>query len=157
MKLSIRSLIFLFLMSFVSLLYAEEVFVIHHKNGCKTTITLAKQPIIEFEGNNLTVNSENVSFSIPIEDVDFLNFQSEYTSVDFNKKEEGRYAMANGHIVFSQLKKGSSVNVFSIEGKRVSSYSVDNLGYADIDFTTLGKGIYIVKSSTICIKIINKN
>ena len=53
-------------------------------------------------------------------------------------------------------KAGETVRVFTVDGKLVASQRINGEGTADIDLTTLGKGLYIVKSAKTSIKVMNK-
>ena len=61
-----------------------------------------------------------------------------------------------GHVYIAHAKAGETVRVFTVDGKLVASQRINGEGTADIDLTTLGKGLYIVKSAKTSIKVMNK-
>ena len=64
--------------------------------------------------------------------------------------------LEQGHVYFANAREGETVRVFTVDGRLVASQRVSGEGIADIDLTTLGKGLYIVKSARTSIKVVNK-
>ena len=48
------------------------------------------------------------------------------------------------------------MRVYTTDGRMAGSYRIADNGSADIDLTTLGKGLYIVKTPKTSIKILNQ-
>ena len=53
----------------------------------------------------------------------------------------------------SGLKAGSSVSVFTADGKTIQKTTVGEDGNAEIDFSKMPKGVYVVKTEKGSIKI----
>lgn len=136
-------------------LLAGDNLVIHLKSGGKAVFALVEKPVITFEGENLLVKSETANYSIPISDIDTYDF-TETTEVGQVKEKVNKPVIANGHVFFSQLKAGSKVTVYAIDGRQLHYYIADSSGNVDVDLTTLPKGIYILNSPDTNIKITNR-
>ena len=61
-----------------------------------------------------------------------------------------------GHLYIANAKTGDVVRVYTTDGRMVGAYRISDNGNADIDLTTLGKGLYIVKMPKTSIKILNQ-
>lgn len=57
---------------------------------------------------------------------------------------------------FTGLKAGAVVRVYNISGQIVSSYKADEEGNATVDISGLPKGVVILRSEGITVKINNK-
>ena len=135
-------------------LQADDL-VIHLKSGGKTTFALEGKPVITFEGENFLVRSETANFSIPISDIEFYDF-TVTAEVRQVKDATTSPVVANGHVLFSQLKVGSKVTVYAIDGRQFGSYVADGSGSVDVDLTLFPKGIYVLSSPDTNIKITNR-
>ena len=126
-------------------------------NGTQTVVALDDQPVITCKGGELkvTVGSE-VKVSASLDDVAKYSFSENEipSSLQPILSEESR--IEEGHFYVANAKKGDVVCVYSVSGRLVASQRVDDNGIADVDLTTLGKGLFIVKSAKTAIKIMNK-
>jgi hypothetical protein len=65
-------------------------------------------------------------------------------------------ALQQGDMFFSGCKAGSSVCVYSIDGKHIHTTQVDENGNACIMLSSYPSGVYIIKTETITHKIIKR-
>ena len=125
------------------------------RDGTQTVIALQDKPVITCQGGELKVNvagEEKVSVSLG--DVAKYYFSDTPLSIFEMADEKPRIEM--GHLYVTRAKAGESVRVYTTDGRMVGSYRISADGNADIDLTTLGKGLYIVKTAKASIKILNK-
>jgi hypothetical protein len=125
-------------------------------DGTQTVIALADQPVITCQGGELKVMvAGEVKVQASLDDVAKYSFSpTAVTGIQEMAKEVSRMEM--GHVYIAHAKKGETVRVFSIDGRQVAAARINDEGTADIDLTTLGKGLYIVKSAKTSIKVMNK-
>ena len=125
------------------------------RDGTQTVIALQDKPIITCQSGELKVTvagEEKVSASLG--DVAKYYFSDTPLSIFEMADEKPRIEM--GHLYVTRAKAGESVRVYTTDGRMVGSYRISADGNADIDLTTLGKGLYIVKTAKASIKILNK-
>ena len=125
------------------------------RDGTQTVIALQDKPVITCQGGELKVTvagEEKVSASLG--DVAKYYFSDTPLSIFEMADEKPRIEM--GHLYVTRAKAGESVRVYTTDGRMVGSYRISADGNADIDLTTLGKGLYIVKTAKASIKILNQ-
>ena len=125
------------------------------RDGTQTVIALQDKPVITCQGGELKVTvagEEKVSVSLG--DVAKYYFSDTPLSIFEMADEKPRIEM--GHLYVTRAKAGESVRVYTTDGRMVGSYRISADGNADIDLTTLGKGLYIVKTAKASIKILNQ-
>lgn len=126
-------------------------------DGSQTVVALADQPVITFQNNELkvTVNSQ-VKVQASLGDVAKYSFSASETPTAIEPLLNEESHLAFGHVYIANAKAGETVRVFTAEGHLVATQRIGENGTADIDLTTLGKGLLIVKSAKTSIKIMNK-
>ena len=125
------------------------------RDGTQTVIALQDKPVITCQSGELKVTvagEEKVSASLG--DVAKYYFSDTPSGIFEMTEEKPRIEM--GHLYVTRAKAGESVRVYTSDGRMVGSYRISADGNADIDLTTLGKGLYIVKTAKASIKILNK-
>ena len=137
---------------------AENVqYLVLNSGGEETVIALADEPVMTIEESILKVTvageeklsadlSQGLSYKFLAEDPTAIQ--------EVLNKETSRLEL--GHVYIAHAKAGETVRVFTVDGKLVASQRINGEGTADIDLTTLGKGLYIVKSAKTSIKVMNK-
>ena len=132
-------------------------YLVLNSGGEETVIALADEPVMTIEESILKVTvageeklsadlSQGLSYKFLAEDPTAIQ--------EVLNKETSRLEL--GHVYIAHAKAGETVRVFTVDGKLVASQRINGEGTADIDLTTLGKGLYIVKSAKTSIKIMNK-
>ena len=61
-----------------------------------------------------------------------------------------------GHLYVTRGKTDDAVRVYTTDGRMVGTYPITANGTTDIDLTTLGKGLFIVRTAKTSIKILNQ-
>lgn len=125
------------------------------RDGTQTVIALQDKPVITCQDGELKVTvagEEKVSASLG--DVAKYYFSDNPLNIFEMADEKPRIEM--GHLYVTRAKAGESVRVYTTDGRMVGSYRISADGNADIDLTTLGKGLYIVKTAKASIKILNQ-
>ena len=132
-------------------------YLVLNSGGEETVIALADEPVMTIEESILKVTvageeklsadlSQGLSYKFLAEDPTAIQ--------EVLNKETSRLEL--GHVYIAHAKAGETVRVFTVDGKQVASQRIHGEGTADIDLTTLGKGLYIVKSAKTSIKVMNK-
>lgn len=148
----LKSILFLLLIAVGS--YADEAKItIKQKSGNETILQLSTNPVITFEGEDMVITNDFSRIFVPLADIDAYTVNDGTAGIS---PVTSKPQFAKGHVVFSGLPKGSSVNVYSLEGKCVVKQKADSSGYADVSLESLPKGTYVVSASNSSIKVINK-
>ena len=142
------------LLFFSAAIFAEEAkIVIKQKSGNETVLELATKPVITFEGGNMVITNDFTQLSLPLDDIEDYVVRNETTgvrSVDVDSQ------FFRGNLLFNSIPPGSSVYVYSFDGKVVLNQSADQAGRCKIDLSVLPKGTYIVNALGKTIKVVNK-
>ena len=137
---------------------AENVkYLVLNSGGEETVIALADEPVMTINEGTLKVTvagEEKVSADLS-QGLSYRFSEADPTAIqEVLNKESSR--LEQGHVYIAHAREGETVRVFTVDGKQVVSQRINSEGTADIDLTTLGKGIYIVKSAKTSIKVMNK-
>ena len=134
--------------------YANDVtcIIIKQKSGPETTIELSTNPVITFEGTNMVVTNNYTRYEIPLEDIEEYSVK-EATGIN-------SIAIApqylNGRVVFREIPPGTSVCIYTLDGRLVDKIDADGSGKVDICIKSMPKGVYIIRVLNKSIKVINK-
>lgn len=132
-------------------------YLVLNSGGEETVIALADEPVMTIEESILKVTvagEEKLSADLS-QGLSYKFLAEDPTTIpEVLNKETSR--LEQGHVYIAHAKAGETVRVFTVDGKLVASQRINGEGTADIDLTTLGKGLYIVKSAKTSIKVMNK-
>ena len=132
-------------------------YLVFNSGGEETVIALADEPVITINEGVLKVTvagEEKLSADLS-EGLSYSFSETAPTAIQEILTEESS-RLEQGHVYFAHAREGETVRVFTVDGRLVASQRVSGEGIADIDLTTLGKGLYIVKSARTSIKVVNK-
>ena len=137
---------------------AENVkYLVLNSGGEETVIALADEPVMTINEGFLKVTvagEEKLSADLS-QGLSYKFSEAAPTAIqEVLSKELSR--LEQGHVYIAHAREGETVRVFTVDGKLVASQRINSEGTADIDLTTLGKGLYIVKSAKTSIKVMNK-
>ena len=132
-------------------------YLVLNSGGEETIIALADNPVMTIDEGILKVTvagEEKVSADLS-QGLSYSFSEADPTAIqEVLNNESSR--LEQGHVYIVHARAGETVRVFTIDGKLVASQRIGKEGCADIDLTTLGKGLYIVKSAKTSIKVMNK-
>lgn len=119
-------------------------------------IALADNPVMTVSGGVLKVSVGGVEkVSTSLANVREYTFQDQRATAISEILADG-YNLSEGHVFMSNVKVGETITVYGADSRRVSAQRVAADGRVDIDLTTLPKGVYIIKSPTASIKVLNE-
>lgn len=131
---------------------AEPVLVVTGNAGTETVLSFGATPKVEVTGQGLVVTAGNKNVEFATNDV--VKFAVENRDLDSSAKiEEGVVYFAIGDIVSAKgLKAGSSIEAYTLDGKKIGAAVADENGNAAIDLAN-AKGIIIIKTASKSFKI----
>ena len=131
-------------------------YLVLNSGGEETVIALADAPVMTINEGTLKVTVAGVEkLSADLSQGLTYSFSETATSIQEILNNESS-SLEQGHVYIAHAREGETVRVFTIDGKLVASQRINSEGTADIDLTTLGKGLYVVKSAKTSIKVMNK-
>ena len=143
-------ILFLWLLLPQVLLAKVNAVVVHQTNGTKTVFLLADAPVVTYSGNTLVLKTSTKEASMPVEGIENVTFE-EYsvpTLID-------EATITSDGILFRQLAAGSEVQVYTVDGKTVSTLKADGSGVVALDLSALPKGVLIIRTPDTTIKVNN--
>ena len=128
---------------------AEPKVVVETTTGSLYEFYIADNPRITYQDNLLVIqNEKDLSVSVNAADVKTFKFYSSSDTAIDGVEIGGKFGSK-----MSGLKAGSSVSVFTADGKTIQKTTVGEDGNAEIDFSKMPKGVYVVKTEKGSIKI----
>ncbi|MCF2592156.1 hypothetical protein JQM97_14675 [Prevotella hominis] len=152
------TLLLVFLFFFVVFSSAKNqpnALVLHKSNGKSVVIMLGDTPKLSFEGADIIIQTHlmNVAYSSK----DILGFTYEFVSTasidKINSNSNICFKRENSHIFITGLDVDSSVMVFSLDGKVLSSIVANSDRNAIINLANIPVNVCVVKTSVGTFKI----
>lgn len=136
-----------------------KTLVVTTKGGAKTEFLLTEKPYVKFEGTNLRITSTKADFTFALADVvNFTYINTDPSGItEFAKTDDPtEISYQEGTLVLSQLKKGTVVGIYTLDGKLVGQLKADRQRTYRLSLSSLPKGVYIVKADSITTKIMKR-
>lgn len=137
--------------------------VLNETSGTKMEFELSKNPIVSVQANTLVIKAGNDELSTMLTDVANYTFEKKLvttsiTTLRSNERAEQTtepsFSFHNAEV--SGLKTGTKIYVYNLNGGLITTTEANEEGKAAINFSSLEKGIYILKTPTKSFKIVNK-
>lgn len=136
--------------------FADTTLFVWSKTGEKVGYVLSERPKITFNKTALTVISDGVEISYPIDNFRCITYEkNDVTSI----KETGigeLYSLKNNSLFFHNLKANDLISIFSIDGVLLYSKSVQHNGEFTISLSDFNTKAFIVKMNNLTFKIVKK-
>lgn len=135
----------------------RKFLVVETKDHVKTAYMLAEKPEVSFVGNNMRITSTKADVTYDLTEVIRFTYETRsITGVSELRDELAEINYKDGELVISGIKVGSSVNIYSLDGKLVKQLTAQRTGSYRISLASLSKGVYIVKSDNVTYKIMKR-
>ena len=137
--------------------------VLTETNGTTTEFALESFPVITIEDNNLVITCKDQKLTTALTGVqDYRFIEKKVTagisSVPSNDPKNAsvspQFSFNNAEV--SGLKAGARVAIYNLNGTQISSVTADGEGRVALDFSSLPKGVYILRTPTKSFKFMNK-
>ncbi len=137
--------------------------VLTETNGTKTEFALESFPVITIEDNNLVITCKDQKLTTALTGVQDYHFieKKVTTSISSVPSNDPKNASNTPQFSFSNaevngLKAGARVAIYNLNGTQISSVTADGEGRVALDFSSLPKGVYILRTPTKSFKFMNK-
>ncbi len=154
-----RKIIILFFLLCPLMMRAAELkyLVITGTDGATTTFLLADRPLVVPDDNEFIVTCKGEDLTFVISEVlSFKFFDALPDAIHEVVEESSRPQLSDGRALFKGLRAGSLVSVFSSGGQQVTTVRADEHGMAEVHYSQLPAGVYILKGGNNTVKIIKK-
>ena len=133
---------------------ADSNLVIHLKDGTSMSCLLSYKPTIKFTLSELIVNSENSSFTVPLDNLARFGFEKQSSAIEIIKSEKANYTIDDNRIIVNGLKAGDHIRLYRVDGICVFD-KVNNAenGTLEIAIDALSSGIYMLNINNTTAKI----
>jgi len=137
--------------------------VLTETNGTKTEFALESYPVITIEGNNLVITHNGNQLTTALTGVQDYHFIEKKVTTSIssvpsndpkNESSTPQFSFSNAEV--SGLKAGARVAIYNLNGTQISSVTADGEGRVALDFSSLPKGVYILRTPTKSFKFMNK-
>lgn len=120
----------------------------------EVSLALANKPMMTYDSDVLSFYTVGESFQVPVADVQGWYFSETPTAI--KQYETAKAQVVQGTAYLANLKPGSNVSVYNVKGEQMRSATANEQGEAILEFVSLPKGVYLLKTPDYTIKITNK-
>lgn len=128
---------------------------VNYNNGERVDFAFADKPTATFKTDSITVastaNTVQAEMSA-VKDFKFLT-DAEATGISAIRQNGARITAGNAYL--SNLAEGETVRVYTANGQQVLAAKADG-GNVKLDLNSLGRGVYIISTSTTNTKVLVK-
>lgn len=137
---------------------ATQRLVLWQKNGEKIFFELSEQPVTTFEDGKLVITTNNTTTYYLIENVVRYTYEGAMTAIHTPILRPGEiiFRQNNDKMVFDGLTDGTTINVYSIDGKVLFSQKAHKGETTVISFANHPTGTYLVKVNDATYKFIKR-
>ena len=137
--------------------------VLTETNGTTTEFALDSYPVVTIESNDLVITCKDQKLTTALTGVQDYHFiekkvPTSISSVPSNDPKNAsntpQFSYSNAEV--SGLKAGARVAIYNLNGTQISSVTADGEGRVALDFSSLPKGVYILRTPTKSFKFMNK-
>lgn len=137
--------------------------VLTETNGTTTEFALESFPVITIEGNNLVITHNGNQLTTALTGVQDYHFIEKKVTTSIssvpsndpkNTSNTPQFSFSNAEV--SGLKAGAKVVIYNLNGTQISYVTADGEGRVALDFSSLPKGVYILRTPTKSFKFMNK-
>lgn len=134
---------------------SAQFLTINGKSNTRVTFALSDEPKISFKDGAMHIVSKLMVFSLNLSEIINYTFSKDPSSID-EISADNDFKLVNGCILFNGLVAGSKIYTYLQDGRLLNECTADNNGNANVDLKSLPKGIVILRSNKMSIKISNK-
>jgi hypothetical protein len=130
-------------------------FIVHLKAGGTVGYALASKPKVTLSGNVFTVTTTDGAATYQHSEVEkfTLNVATAISQPIAEAAGEPQIIRQVGQLTFTGCKPNAAIRIYNTDGKLMLTAQTDANGYAEVQTNQLPKGIYVVKSDSVTIKI----
>ncbi len=133
-------------------------------DGSRQAYPLAEHPVVTYSNGELLLSTQQQQIAYAAADVRKFTFsttditcdEEPPTSVTSPLEQAQQFSLQQGDIHFSGCRTGSSISIYTLDGKLLQAVEADANGNARLATDSYPAGVYIIKTETITHKIIKR-
>ena len=132
--------------------------VVWAKNGSKVAFQLKEKPVLTFDKQTLLIKSGDLTVSYALDQLQRYTFTQDQSVANesIQPEKECPFSLNGDHLLFYPTDKGSSVHIYSTDGKLVLSRDLSPQENVSIPIQRLRPGVYFVHVNNVTYKIMKK-
>ena len=134
----------------------DSEFVVHLKAGGTVGYVISSKPKVTLSGDVFTLTTTDNTATYQHSEVEKFTLNVISTAISQPIAEaagEPQIIRQVGQLTFTGCKPNAAIRIYSTDGKLLLTSQTDANGYAEVQTSQLPKGIYVVKSDNVTIKI----
>ena len=139
-------------------------FVAWLNDGSRTAYAFGQHPVVTYTNGELLLTTTQQQVAYAAADVRKFTFSASDISCDAQPPTSVaspielslQFSLQQGNVHFSGCRAGSTIIVYTLDGKQMQTVTTDETGNATIDIASYPAGVYIIKTETITHKIIKR-
>ena len=152
------ALVCVMLMGLAAKAQTAQYLIVTLQDETKTVFALAEKPVVTMTDGIFKAETPSQAIEVAIADV--LNYtfsdQAPYTDIEQVKTDATKPVIEAGNAHFENLKPGTVVNIFTVDGRRAGSATATATGTVDISLKGMPTGVYILTTPSASYKIYNR-
>ena len=130
--------------------------IIWKNDGSKVMYALDEHPITTFTSEGVTITTNSISVSYPIDNIQKYTYEGIASAIAIPKVDNDiLISQKNNEFTFSNLKEGSSIQVYSVDGLLLHSIIVAEKNVL-VSLDSYPCGVYVIKANNVSYKVIKK-
>ena len=135
----------------------DQRLVVWLKDGEKVFFDLTERPKTTFGGTDIIISTSTLTANYPLERVLRYTYEQKSSGIEnSNVSKPIRISQNDDNLFFENLHRGTHVQLFSTDGRQLSSYVSDGEKTIVISLSSHPSGVYIVKADDIIYKIMKQ-
>ena len=132
--------------------------VVETSHGERMEFLLTEEPRLEHNEAIVTLITNETTIEFQAVDIlkVYLSYQENNTGLKSVTKAEGEIVLMDNSVIFSGFRPNEAVNIYTIDGKYVQCFSVNEDGCLSFPLYQMAQGCYILTINNQSIKILKK-
>jgi len=149
--------LFLVLLGGNETLAQTQRLVVWQKDGEKVVFDLSERPKTVFEGTDIVISTSTMIVSYPIDRVLRYTYELKPSGIENTNISKSIIISQNGdELLLENLHQGTCIQVFSTDGKLISTQIADGRKTTIISLATSPSGVYVVKANDVTYKLMKR-
>jgi len=137
----------------------DSEFVVHLKAGGTVGYVISSKPKVTLSGDVFTLTTTDNTATYQHSEVEKFTLNVISTAISqpiVKSAAEPQIIRQEGQLTFTGCVPYDAIHIYSADGKLLLTSQTDASGYAEVQTSQLPKGIYVVKSDSVNIKIVKR-
>ena len=131
--------------------------IVTQNDDSQAGFALSEQPVVTCTDGVLKVTSPTQTLEVELANVKNYAFAETFMPTAIEQiKDDTKPVIQAGMAQFENLKPGTIINIYTIDGRNAGRAVANDNGSVNVDLTSLGSGIFILATPNASYKILNR-